>query len=96
MARITATLSSTLARDVYPIARASSPIVAKALLARIYRNDISLLENSLFKGKTGGPAGIKISTGFGCVLLGKSNKTKGQTFIVFSRHQIISRLAKQF
>lgn len=38
MARITATLSSTLARDVYPIARASSPIIAKALLARIYRN----------------------------------------------------------
>jgi len=96
MTRITATLSSTLAKNVYTIARSSSNKRAVDFLNDNYGSGIILLENSLFKGKTGGPAGIKISTGFGCVLLGKGNKNKGKAFIVFRGTKLLADWLSNF
>ena len=95
MARITATLASTLARDVYPIAKATQND-AKVILKQNYLNSISLLENSLFKGRTGGPAGIKISTGFGCVLVGKGTKNKSDAYIVFRGTKLLADWLSNF
>ncbi|NQZ25297.1 MAG: lipase family protein [Colwellia sp.] len=96
MARISATLSSELARDVYPIARSGSKKRAVNLLKDNYGNAIVLLESSLFKGKTGGPAGIKISTGFGCVVLGNNKQHKGRAFIVFRGTKLLADWLSNF
>lgn len=90
MARISATLSSSLARDVYTIAKAASAKAAKVTLKQNYGNNVVLLENSIFTGRTGGPAGIKISTAFGCVLLGNGTKNKGEAYIVFRGTKLLA------
>lgn len=96
MARISATLSSSFASDVYIISKATSTKRVKDLLNDNYQGNITLLENSLFKGKTGGPAGIKISTGFGCVLLGNNVQTKGQAYIVFRGTKLLADWLSNF
>lgn len=96
MARISATLSSSLSRDVYTIAKAASAKTAKLTLKQNYGNDVVLLENSIFNGRTGGPAGIKISTAFGCVLLGNGTRNKGEAYIVFRGTKLLADWLSNF
>ncbi len=71
MTQMTAQLTSKLADDVYAISKVASIQVAINELNRKYPNLLTFADTNFLNARTGGPAGIKISSAFGFVLIGK-------------------------
>ena len=89
MTQMTAQLTSKLADDVYAISKMASIQVAINELNRKYPNLLTFADSNLLNARTGGPAGIKISSAFGFVLLGKGTLT-GHAFILFRGTQLLA------
>ena len=89
MSRISPQLTSALARDVYALSQSPSIKDALGTLNARYGKIFTFADSNLLTGKTGGPAGIKISSAFGFVLLGQG-AFKGHAFIIFRGTQLLA------
>lgn len=89
MSRRSPQLTSTLAFDIYALTKAPSKDEAIRLLNRQYGGSLVFADSNLLTAKTGG-LGVKVSTGFGFVLLGKKEPYKGHAFIVFRGTQLLA------
>lgn len=81
--------SAQLANDVYTLTRLRTLEDAYKYLNREYAGVFSFSENTLTKGKTGGPGSIKCRTAFGFTLLGEGAYA-GQAFIIFRGTQYLA------
>ncbi len=89
MARISPEQSSRLAEDVYDISKAPTLKAGLNLLNKKYQGTFTFADSNLLNARTGGPAGIKISTAFGFVLLGQGD-FKGHAFILFRGTKLLA------
>jgi len=89
MARVSPQLTSSLAKDVYALSQSSSIKDALSTLNARYGKILTFADSNLLNARTGGPAGIKISSAFGFVLLGQGD-FKGHAFILFRGTQLLA------
>jgi pimeloyl-ACP methyl ester carboxylesterase len=89
MSRRTPQLTSDLAKDVYALSQFPSIKDALGTLNARYGKILTFADSNLLSAKTGGPAGIKISSAFGFVLLGQG-ALKGHAFILFRGTQLLA------
>jgi hypothetical protein len=79
MTRRSPQLTSALAKDVYALTNSPSIKDAIGALNARYGKILSFADTNLLNARTGGPAGIKISSAFGFVLIGPNSYTKCDT-----------------
>lgn len=81
--------AAVLADDVYTLAKLNTSEQATAFLKTKHGGVFTLGEQSVLKGKTGGPSIIKVRTAFGFTLLGQ-NQLKGHAVILFRGTQYLA------
>lgn len=89
MIDLTPKQAASLSNEVYALTK--FPILQDAIthLNHQYGGNLSFYEESMLKGKTGGPGFIKVRTAFGFLLLGQKN-LKGHAFILFRGTQYLA------
>lgn len=87
--KLTPSQAASLSDEVYALTK--FPILQDAIthLNHEYGGHLSFYEENMLKGKTGGPAFIKVRTAFGFLLVGKKNLT-GNAFILFRGTQYLA------
>ena len=78
-----------LAQDVYAFTKMSSYDMAMKFLKAEYGNNFTFCDQSVLKGKTGGPWMLKCRTAFGIVMIGKG-AYKGHAYIIFRGTQYLA------
>lgn len=87
--KLTRSQAASLSDEVYSLTK--FPVLQDAIkhLNHEYGGHLSFYEENMLKGKTGGPAFIKVRTAFGFLLVGKNN-LKGNAFILFRGTQYLA------
>lgn len=89
MSRMDPEFTCDLAKDVYEISKAPTIKAAFNTLNNEYKGLFTFADTNLLNARTGGPAGIKISSAFGFVLLGQGDLI-GHAFILFRGTQLLA------
>ncbi len=89
MTRRSPQLTSALSLDIYALTKLPTTAKAIAYLNSQYQGILTFADTNLLNARTGGPAGIKISSAFGFVLIGQGN-LKGHAFILFRGTQLLA------